>query len=160
MFPCHVGNSADLISQVYLHRASTLTFVLASVAFFGVDHLFRLLKSRVATAHLRPLPELEATRVVIPALNAGWRAGQHVRLRVLSTALGRASWLEAHPFTIANVTRSEEGMVLMVKKAGGWTKQMFEVAKMAGYTEGGLGREVKVVVEGPYGAFFWMCLYA
>ena len=79
MFPCHVVNSADLISQVYLHRASTLTFVLASVAFFGVDHLFRLLKSRVATAHLRPLPELEATRVVIPALNAGWRAGQHVR---------------------------------------------------------------------------------
>ena len=48
-----------MISQVYLHRASTLTFVLASVAFFGVDHLFRLLKSRVATAHLRPLPELE-----------------------------------------------------------------------------------------------------
>ncbi len=41
-------------------------------------------------------------------------------------------------------------MVLMVKKAGGWTKQMFEVAKMAGYTEGGLGREVNVVVEGPY----------
>ncbi len=39
---------------------------------------------------------------------------------------------------------------LMLKKAGGWTKQKFEIAKMAGYPEGGLGREVKAVVEGPY----------
>lgn len=72
MFLCHVDrNSADLITQAYLHRASTQTFVLVSVAFFGADHLFRLVKSRVFTARLRPLPpELEATRIVIPALNA------------------------------------------------------------------------------------------
>lgn len=47
-----------------------------------------------------------------------------------------------------------------MKKTGGWTKQMFEVIKMAGYTEGELGRGVKVVVEGPYGVFRWtsVCL--
>lgn len=44
--------------------------------------------------------------------------------------------------------------MLMCKKAGGWTRKLYEVAKMGGYTEGGVGREVKVVVEGPYGSYW------
>lgn len=47
---------------------------------------------------------------------------------------------------------SGEGLVLMVKKAGDWTGSLFEMAKRADYGEAnGLGREVKVLVEGPYG---------
>ena len=140
--------------QTYLHKASTLNFIIACIVAFGTDHLFRVLKTRVATAHLRALPDLDMTRVEIPALNAGWRAGQHVRLRVLSTAMGWASWLEVHPFTIASVSKTEEGMVLMVKKTGGWTRKMYEVAKTSGYGGDGLGRDMKVVVEGPYGKLF------
>ena len=134
-----------------------LTYVVASAIIFGLDHLMRLAKSRVATAHIRPLPELELTRVEIPSINAGWRAGQHVRLRVLSSGLGWIGWAENHPFTIASVSKSQEGMVLMCKKAGGWTRRLYEIAKRGGYTEGGIGREIKVVVEGPYGTCSFTC---
>lgn len=40
----------------------------------------------------------------------------------------------------------------MVKKAGDWTGSLYEMAKRADYGEAnGLSREVKVLVEGPYG---------
>lgn len=133
-----------------------LTLIWVSLGAYAMDHLFRILKTRVATAHLRPLPELDATRVEIPSLNAGWRAGQHVRLRVLSTAMGWGAWMEVHPFTIASVTKSEEGMVLLVKKAGGWTKKMYEVAKKNNHQiDNGVGMDVKVIIEGPYGELPW-----
>jgi hypothetical protein len=60
---------------------------------------------------------------------------------------------EVHPFTIASVTNTEEGLVLMCKKAGRWTSKMFEMAGTSAYGEQGteVGRNVKVMVEGPYG---------
>lgn len=102
-------------------------------------------------------------------INAGWRAGQHVRVRILSTGIGWFGWTEMHPFTIASVGASdapvgggagntrkrsrggEEGMVLMCKRAGRWTTRLFEMAKMGGYMDGFMGREVKAWIEGPYG---------
>jgi len=69
-----------------------------------------------------------------------------------------------HPFTIASVSASdgsdirrrngEEGMILMCKRTGTWTKRLYEMAKMSAYVDGFLGREVKVWIEGPYGALF------
>lgn len=91
------------------------------------------------------------TRIEIPTLNAGWRAGQHVRLRVLTTSMSLGGWLEVHPFTIASVSNSDEGTVLLVKKAGGWTKNMYDVARAGRYIDGGIGVDMKVIVEGPYG---------
>jgi len=95
--------------------------------------------------------ELESTRIEIPSLNSGWRAGQHVRLRVLSLGMGWWGWTETHPFTIANVANGPEGLVLIVKKSGTWTRRLYDIAKISGYTDGGVGRQVKVMVEGPYG---------
>lgn len=96
------------------------------------------------------------TRVEVPSLNAGWRAGQHVRLRVLSSSMGWLGWSEVHPFTIANTTRSPEGMILMCKKTGRWTGSLFNMAQTSSYGENGkeAGRDVTVIVEGPYGALF------
>ncbi|KJA18253.1 hypothetical protein HYPSUDRAFT_205502 [Hypholoma sublateritium FD-334 SS-4] len=148
----HIVGFSLLLPAIYMHTPSPLIFIVVCVVAYGMDHVVRMLKTRVATAHLHALPELDMTRVEIPTLNAGWRAGQHVRLRVLSTAMGWASWLEVHPFTIASVSKSEEGMVLMVKKTGGWTGKMFEVAKASEYMgDGNLGRDMKVLIEGPYG---------
>jgi hypothetical protein len=51
-------------------------------------------------------------------------------------------------------------MVLMCKRTGGWTRKLYEIAKLGGYEQGGAGaREVRVVVEGPYGSdpFFHLC---
>lgn len=129
--------------------------MIVTCVFYGLDHLVRTIKTRIATATLRPIPELGLTRVEMPTINAGWRAGQHVRLRVLSTAMGLWGTTEVHPFTIASVSKAEEGLVLLCKKTGRWTSTMYEIASTSVYGEQGkeVGRSVKVMVEGPYGMY-------
>ncbi|THH07211.1 hypothetical protein EW145_g3533, partial [Phellinidium pouzarii] len=139
------------------HEKVCIKYVLLGVVIYSVDHLMRLMKTRFATARIMNVPELGLTRVELPTVTAGWRAGQHVRIRVLSTEMGWLGWSVAHPFTIANASESasERGLVLMCKKVGGWTNCLYTAASRAGeYTsEKGIGvqRELKVVIEGPYG---------
>lgn len=129
--------------------------MIVACVFYGLDHLVRTIKTRITTATLRPIPELGLTRVEMPNLNAGWRTGQHVRLRILSTAMGLWGMTEAHPFTIASVSKTEEGLVLLCKKAGTWTTKMYEIAGTSAYGEHGkeVGRSIRVMVEGPYGTY-------
>ena len=70
---------------------------------------------------------------------------------MLSSGMGLIGWAEVHPFTIASVSRGQEGVVLICKKTGAWTKNLYEIAKLGGYTRGEIGRKVTVVLEGPYG---------
>jgi ferric-chelate reductase len=139
--------------QVAYHSAQCIPYIVVASVFYGLDHLVRVIKTRVTTATLRPIPELGLTRVEMPTINAGWRAGQHVRLRVLSTAMGFWGMTEVHPFTIASVSQTEEGLVLLCKKTGRWTSKMYEIASTSVYGEQGqeVGRSIKVMVEGPYG---------
>ncbi|KAG6330076.1 hypothetical protein ID866_9013 [Astraeus odoratus] len=152
-FGTHVICFIIFIPAVYAHQARVLPYICAASAAYGLDHVFRLLKTRLFYARIRPIPDLMSTRVEIPQLNAGWRPGQHVRIRVLSSAMGWIGWAEAHPFTIASVGKTPEGFVLICKKAGGWTGKLYEMAKVAGYgcESGGMSRSVLVMVEGPYG---------
>ncbi|OJA16573.1 hypothetical protein AZE42_03834 [Rhizopogon vesiculosus] len=151
---CHISNlEIDIHIQVYGHQRSVFPYVIAAAGIFGLDLLIRLIKTRVYNARIRPIPDLMLTRIEIPQLNAGWRAGQHVRIRVLSSGLGWFGWAESHPFTIATAAKTPEGMILLCKKAGGWTGRLYEMAKVAGYgsDEGAFGRMVQVMIEGPYG---------
>jgi ferric-chelate reductase len=110
----------------------------------------RILKSRISEATLRPMPDLGLTRVEIPRLNAGWRAGQHVRIRVISSGMGLLGWSEIHPFTIASV--GGDGMLLMCKKTGSWTTKLYNMATSSSPAEKNVtSRNVKVILEGPYG---------
>ena len=111
----------------------------------------RIFRSRITTAVLLPIPQLDSTRVEISNFNTGWRAGQHIRLRVLSMGLGWFGWTEVHPFTIASLSRGQEGIILICKRTGTWTKSLFEIAKLGERADGEIGQKVKVVVEGPYG---------
>ena len=133
-----------------MHRPVTLPYILASAAIYALDSLLRLVKSRITFAYIRPLPELDITRVEIPSINCGWRAGQHIRLRVLTLQMGRLAWTETHPFTIASASHSQEGMVLLCKCAGDWTQKLFDMAKLSSEA-GNMGIPIRVVVEGPYG---------
>ena len=144
-----------LSSQVCYHKADCIPYVIVACVFYGLDHLVRTIKTRITTATLRPIPELGLTRVELLSINAGWRAGQHVRLRVLSTAMGIWGMTEVHPFTIASVSKTEEGLVLLCKKSGRWTSKMYELANTSTYGDQGreLGRSIKVMVEGPYGMY-------
>lgn len=98
---------------------------------------------------------MSATRVSIPSLRKGWRAGQHVRLTVVSTGMGLLSSIESHPFTIAGPTDDQDGLVLYCKGVGDWTKKLGSLAKGAsgkGAEAGfGSGRNVNVIIQGPYG---------
>lgn len=139
--------------QVCLHSAHCLPYVITASVLYGLDQLVRAIKTRITTATLRPIPELGLTRVEMPTINAGWRTGQHIRLRVLSTAMGLWGMTEVHPFTIASVSKTEEGLVLLCKKSGRWTSKMYEIASSSAYGEQGqeVGKSFKVMVEGPYG---------
>jgi predicted ferric reductase len=67
--------------------------------------------------------------------------------------MGWWGWTENHPFTIASVSETEDGLVLMCKKVGRWTSRLYDMAIANGYGEGGngTGGNVKVMIEVPYG---------
>ncbi|KAF8336099.1 hypothetical protein F5887DRAFT_988205, partial [Amanita rubescens] len=159
-----VGYTLTVVA-LYKHWPSTLPFIIALLVPFGLDYIFRFFKSRFVTATIRPIPSLSATRIEIPSLNSGWRAGQHVRVRIFSSGLGWLGWTESHPFTIASApvisskqgrTVGEEGLILICKKAGGWTGKLYDMAKKSGYIEAGIadgvdiGKTVALMIEGPY----------
>ncbi|KAJ7489400.1 hypothetical protein FB451DRAFT_1337155 [Mycena latifolia] len=148
----HIFCFHALIICAFYHYPQILPYgyVYASIAIYGFDKLLRIAKTRISTATIRPIPELGVTRVEIPYINTGWRAGQHVRVQVLSTAMGVAGWAEVHPFTIASESNSAEGLILMCKKTGNWTHKLFATAANS-WSEKGVGRDVKIMVEGPYG---------
>ncbi|KAJ6558682.1 hypothetical protein B0H10DRAFT_1846647 [Mycena sp. CBHHK59/15] len=132
------------------HYPALLPYIYCSIAIYGLDRLMRMAKSRISTARIRPIPELGLTRIELPGINKGWRAGQHVRIQILSTTMGITGWAEPHPFTIASHTNSQEGLVLLCKKSGAWTQKLYAVAATS-RSEAGIGRDIKIMVEGPYG---------
>ncbi|KAH8823322.1 hypothetical protein DL96DRAFT_270256 [Flagelloscypha sp. PMI_526] len=141
-----------LVPACWLHKPTMHPYIYAVLAIIAYDRVMRMVKSRFSSALLRPLPELGCTRVEIPNINAGWTPGQHIRLRVFSSAMGLFGWSEVHPFTVASIAESQEGLVLMCKKTGDWSSRLFEAAKMGGYAmAAGVERRVMVHVEGPYG---------
>ncbi|KAJ7182699.1 hypothetical protein C8R43DRAFT_10173 [Mycena crocata] len=147
----HITGFTVLFPALWFHKPQLRPYIYVAIGFYGLDHLLRLVKTRMYNAIVRPLPDMGVTRIEVPQLNAGWRAGQHVRLRVLSGAMGLTGWAESHPFTIASVSGGAEGLVLMVKKSGDWTTKLFDFAKTGGYMDAGVGRNINIVLEGPYG---------
>lgn len=136
-----------------LHKPATKPYVWATAGIYGLDRIMRLLKTRICKASLTTIPELGITRIDIPHLNAGWRAGQHVRIRVLTSGMGLLGRVDIHPFTIANM--GTDGMTLMCKKAGDWTNNLYAAADRGDAAwsggEGGTSKSARVIVEGPYG---------
>ena len=140
-----------------------IPYVIAAAVGFFLDHFFRVVKTRFATANVRVIPELGVTHITVPTIKRGWRAGQHVRLRVLSFEMGVTGWAEQHPFTIASVSGSTsgagagQGLVLICKRAGNWTNKLYEAAAKPSAFREDMGdglppaRKLRVMVEGPYG---------
>ncbi|TFY62034.1 hypothetical protein EVJ58_g4117 [Rhodofomes roseus] len=149
----HVIASILMMAAACMHSPQARPYVFAAVGIYGLDRILRVVKTRVAPAHLRAIPELGMARIEIPHINAGWRAGQHLRLKVLSLGMGVWGWAEPHPFTIASVSEnpSGEGLVLMCKKAGDWTGKLYALAQRGSDGEAAKGKEVTVLLDGPYG---------
>ncbi|KAF5366283.1 hypothetical protein D9758_005694 [Tetrapyrgos nigripes] len=153
----HIPCAILVLPATVYHKKATLNWIIPAVVIYCLDVLFRLVSTRFATATVRAIPELSVTRVEIPSIRKGWKAGQHVRLRVISRGMGLFGWTEIHPFTIASVSNSPsgEGLVLLCKKAGGWTGKLYDIARGSGGLSSSFAesadRKVTVMVEGPYG---------
>ncbi|KIO19016.1 hypothetical protein M407DRAFT_153146 [Tulasnella calospora MUT 4182] len=132
-----IGYLTYLIAICY-HVEEALYWSLATFFILGLDYICRLFKSHFTTVTLTALPDFGATRIEVPRLTRGWKAGQHVRLRAFTFKLGLFAFAEAHPFTIASVseTRNGQGVILYVKSAGDWTKKLYDAASEPG--KGGL----------------------
>ncbi|ODO11642.1 hypothetical protein I350_00426 [Cryptococcus amylolentus CBS 6273] len=147
---CHfIGMVATLVGLAW-HVDSAVPYCIAAMVFYFVSALCSLTKTRLATAQLHAVPSSDMTIITIPELKSGWRAGQHVRIRVPS--LGLRQGLEGHPFTIASAPNGE-GLVLMCKRAGDWTTSLFNLAQNLHTpdAEAQQGQGVTIVLEGPYG---------
>ncbi|KAJ7705372.1 hypothetical protein B0H17DRAFT_1037796 [Mycena rosella] len=146
----HMLFSQGLLLAAFHHYEALRPYLYCTGVIYGLDKIMRIVKTRITTASIRAIPELGLTRVEIPRINKGWRAGQHVRIQVFSGAMGVMGWAQVHPFTIASATNNNEGLVLMCKKAGTWTTKLFAAAA-TNHSERGMGRDVRIMVEGPYG---------
>jgi predicted ferric reductase len=72
--------------------------------------------------------------------------------------MGIFGWTEVHPFTIASASGGAEGLVLMCKAGGKWTSRLYEAAK-GGCLEDGPGRNVSIVIQGPYGMSLFSIIF-
>ncbi|KAH9055774.1 hypothetical protein EDB87DRAFT_1779870 [Lactarius vividus] len=162
-FVTHVTCVTVSLLAIYMHQPFMLPYILAAVALYAFDHIARFARTSYTTAWLTAENALNGgtTLVDIPSLSGGWRAGQHVRIRVIGdTWFGwLTTWLvgRARPFTIATGPNSG-GMQLVIKARGPWTRKLLRMAaadnaaEKTADTEPGRkpAREVRVIVEGPY----------
>ncbi|CAK9781973.1 hypothetical protein CC85DRAFT_286980 [Cutaneotrichosporon oleaginosum] len=137
------------------HVKQAVPWVVASAVLYVASIITSMIKTRVAHAELVALGGTCTTLITIPEVTTGWRAGQHVRLRVFG--LGFKQSFEAHPFTIASAPDCG-GVVLMAKAVGGWTNSLYQLAASGGIAGKARGLEAgvwkqgaRVMIEGPYG---------
>ncbi|EIN12070.1 hypothetical protein PUNSTDRAFT_119206 [Punctularia strigosozonata HHB-11173 SS5] len=147
----HVFGAIMFVVTTYYHEARTAQYAFGTAMLYAADRALRLIRSRIVTGTLSPIPELGMTRITVP-YNAGWRPGQHVRIRILSSGMGLLRWSESHPFTISTAPLTEENLVLMCKATGGWTTNLYNLAcGKRDNEEPTASRTVHVWIEGPYG---------
>jgi ferric-chelate reductase len=142
-----------VVSLPYRPGIYMLTISAAGAVVYMISMIFNLFKTKITRAELLALQAAGSTVVTIPALRTGWRAGQHVRIRV--PALGLRLGFEGHPFTISSAPDGE-GMILMCKNSGDWTRALHKLAQgPSSQRESALGTnapvDVTMIVEGPHG---------
>ncbi|KAH9449228.1 hypothetical protein MJO28_010335 [Puccinia striiformis f. sp. tritici] len=125
----HICGYVTLIAMLWLHADCARPFLKASIALLVLDNVLKIFKSKVKRATFTAMPG-GLTRIEVQGINDGWRAGQHVFLRVLK---GRQIF-EKHPFTIANAPNSStpygstDHLLLVAKAAGDFTKRVHHLA--------------------------------
>ncbi|KAG8789513.1 hypothetical protein FRC12_013472 [Ceratobasidium sp. 428] len=151
-----IGFFMFTIASCY-HVPACVPYGIAGLAIYTLDQFVRLIKSHVTVATITPVPALKCTQLSVPHLSRGWRAGQHVRVRVLNSGVGALGWAETHPFTIASVSAPNgqgDGLTLLCKRAGDWTESLYQMSQQSSQSSpdsSGTGARVHVIIEGPYG---------
>lgn len=124
----HVLGYILLLFALWKHAEATHLPIIACCACKVFDEVLQAINTTWRTAQFTSLPS-SVTVIEIPNLGTGWRAGQHVLLRVYSPRY----FLEKHPFTIANApaTESPHGsknkVVIVVRARGDYTRRIHEI---------------------------------
>ena len=78
----HILGLAAFLIGLANHVPEAVPYVLAGAGLYALELICRVLKTRIATAELKVMPGADSIIVSIPGIRTGWRAGQHVILRV------------------------------------------------------------------------------
>ncbi|KAJ9094738.1 hypothetical protein QFC21_005896 [Naganishia friedmannii] len=152
-FGHHFGMLLVLAGLNY-HSGDIIPYLIAIWGLILINIIFRSVTTRYTVATLQALPGAESTLITFPALTRGFIPGQHVRIRMwslLTTRNGGMKWrdaMESHPFTISTPSAVGEGVTLVVRRAGNWTRAVYDLA----VKEPG-GVKVRCSIEGPYVSF-------
>ncbi|KAH8093109.1 iron reductase [Cristinia sonorae] len=120
----HVLGFVAFFVTICYHTIYAAPWIYPPLAFYGLDLAMRLLRYRIKDASLVPVDQ-NMTLIHIHDCDAGWTAGQHVRLRVFFD--GRIS--ESHPLTIVNAPPStscipSRSLTLAARVRGDWTRAL------------------------------------
>ncbi|KAH9812055.1 ferric reductase like transmembrane component-domain-containing protein [Melampsora americana] len=124
----HVLGFPLLLFALWKHTPTTHSYVYVSLGCVILDRLLRLIHTRWRTAHFTSLPG-SVTMIEVTGTGTGWKAGQHVYLRVYSPKY----ILEQHPFTIANAPASyspygsNNTLILVTKAHGDYTRKLHDI---------------------------------
>ncbi|KAJ9115815.1 hypothetical protein QFC22_004956 [Naganishia vaughanmartiniae] len=150
-FGHHFGLLLVLAGLNY-HSGDIIPYLIAIWGLILINIIFRTITTRYTVATLQALPGAESTLIIIPALTRGFVPGQHVRIRMWSLLTTRnrgMKWrdaMESHPFTISTPSDAGEGVTLVTKSAGDWTRAVYDLA-----VRDPAGVQVRCSIEGPYG---------
>ncbi|TNY24614.1 hypothetical protein DMC30DRAFT_114561 [Rhodotorula diobovata] len=154
----HVAGWISLVVALNFHVPDLARpYTVFVLVVYGVDLLCRFTKTRFGSASIASLPG-GTVMVQSHQLSTGWRAGQHVWLRVPSAAGLHRSW-ETHPFTIANAPiecsplDGSHALTLLAKATGDWTRKLESHARTTANPNE--ARVIKCAIEGPYGGLMY-----
>ncbi|KAJ8468284.1 hypothetical protein ONZ45_g17299 [Pleurotus djamor] len=163
-FVVHVLGFVSFFITICYHTPYATPWIFPPLAFYGFDMLLRFFRYRIKDAILVPVGD-QMTLVRIPNCDAGWVAGQHVRLRVFFS--GRI--FESHPLTIASAPSlisctDANGILLGARVCGDWTKALnayasSEVERLTSHQvkekktrrSESVDVPVHIMIDGPYG---------
>ncbi|KAI8992723.1 iron reductase [Trametes punicea] len=162
-FIVHVLGYVAFFITICYHTIYAVPWIFPPLAFYGFDMLLRMFRYRIKDATLVPVDN-NMTLIHVHDCDAGWVAGQHVRLRVFFS--GRV--FESHPLTILNAPPSTScvpgsALTLAARVCGDWTRAINKYAseeqerlalsrnKQDEKGEHSPGAPVQVMIDGPYG---------
>ncbi|ETW79594.1 ferric reductase [Heterobasidion irregulare TC 32-1] len=159
-FIVHVLTYVAFFVTLCYHTIYASPWIYPPLAFYGLDLLMRMFRYRIKDATLVPADD-QMTLIHVRDCDGGWKAGQHVRLRVFFG--GRV--FESHPLTIMNAPAatsctSTRTIALGARVKGDWTRALNRYAKEEqSRIAGALGEKkedvaeipVQVMLDGPYG---------
>ncbi|CUA67450.1 putative iron reductase [Rhizoctonia solani] len=152
-FNSHMIGIFMFMVAIHFHApAVVVPYTLSGLAFYVIDLVFRAWRMQIRPATISAIDD-QMTLITVHDIDDGWKAGQHVWIRILKDNF---SW-ESHPFTIANAPashalamanskgRASRGLLLYARVAGDFTRTLNLNARQSSDIQ------TKVIVDGPYG---------